>query len=246
MPIPTTKSTPTGDLSKLLTLLYGAPKSGKSTLAAQFPEACFLATEKGLESLSVSRWEADGGRYVITSWEEFLAATAEVIASARFKTLVIDTIGNVCALCEQHICAKHGEEYKSDGKLGYGKGAALIVNELKRYFTKLSSVGVGVVLIAHSTTKTISTRTGEVQKTVPFIPGDNKKDEIYNVLMGMSDLVLYCEQQPGDGKRALRTKPHPTYDAGDRTGRLPDPVECSYAALRQAFAVTNAAPTKAA
>jgi hypothetical protein len=233
MPIPATKAKTNADLNKQLTLLFGAPKTGKSTLAAQFPDVCFLATEPGLNSLEAFRWEAADGRYVINSWAELMAATSEVVASGRFKTLVIDTLGNACALCDEHVSASHGEEYKLDGKLGYGKGAAMIVNELKRYLTKLGATGLGVILIAHTTTKTISTRTGTVEKIVPAIPGDNKAGDIYNLILGMCDLVLYLDQQ--DGKRVIRTKPHATYDAGDRSGRLPEMLDSSFQALNNSF-----------
>lgn len=245
MPIPTTKSAPIHDPSRLVTLIYGPPKAGKTTLASQFPDICFLATEKGLDALSVTRWEDGTGRYVINSWEEMMTATAEVIAAKKHSTIAIDTIGNMCALCEQWVCGKHGEEYKSDGKLGFGKGAALIANELKRYLTKLSSLGLGVVLIAHSTSKTLSTRTGDIQKTIPFIPGDNKKDELYNLILGMADLVLLVDQEPGTGARIVRTKPHHTYDAGDRFARLPDPMPANFAALSAAMSI-KPATTKAA
>ena len=234
MPIPTKPAAPVAELSNQLTLLYGPPKIGKTTLAAGYPDACFLATEAGLGSVSAFRWESQDGRYVINSWDELLVATGEVVGSKRFKTLIIDTLGNACALCEAHICAKHGEEYKGDGKLGYGKGAALIINELKRYLTKLSSMGIGVVLVAHASQKTITTRTGEITKQVPHIPGDNKSGDIYSTVLGMCDLVLFCSQD-GAGKRSVITKPHPTYDAGDRSGRLPETIELSYQALSQAW-----------
>lgn len=235
--MPIGKSKPTRELAKMLTLIAGPPKSGKTTLASQFPGAAFIATEAGLGHVEATRWEAADGRYVVTDWPELLKATAEVLAS-KPQTIVLDTIGNACLLCDQFVCAKHGEEYKGDGKLGYGKGTALIIGELRRYFTKLSATGVGLVMIAHTTTRTISTRTGAIEKTVPFFPGDNKAAELYNAVLGMADLVLYCTQE--SDKRVIRTKPHPTYDAGDRTGLLPDPLPMSYAALSSAFNTTAA------
>ena len=238
MPIAEQKRKPQRDLSKQLTLIFGPPKCGKSTLASQFPDACFIATEAGLGSLEAHRWEAADGRYVINSWDELMKATSEVICANRFKTIVLDTIGNACLLCDQFICAKAGEEYKGDGKLGYGKGAAMIIGELRRYLTKLSSIGIGVVLIAHTATKTVNQRTGPIEKTVPFFPADNKQGELYNAVLGMCDLVLFCDQEPG-GKRIIRTKPHATYDAGDRSGVLPDTLALGYRELAEAF---NSAP----
>lgn len=235
MPIAEHNPSPPRVLAEQITLVYGDPKSGKSTLVSAFDEVCFLATEAGLRHLTAPRWTAADGRYVITSWEEFLAATAEVLASGKFKTVAIDTIGNACLLCEQYVCKKHGEEWKGDGKLGFGKGTALIVGELRRYLNKLSALKVGLVMIAHAERRTIDARTGKYEKAVPFLPGDNKKLELYNAVLGMADLVLYCDQDPG-GKRLIRTKPHMTYDAGDRTGVLPDPLPMNHITLSAAFA----------
>lgn len=232
-------------LSEQVILIYGDPKAGKSTLAAAMPDTCFLATEAGLKHLSAARWSAADGRYVIRSWEELLEATAEVLKSGKFKTLAIDTIGNACLLCDEYICKKNGEEYRGDGKLGFNKGVSLIINEMRRYLTKLSALKVGLVMIAHAQRRQIDSRAGKFEKAVPFIPADNKGLELYNAILGMADVVLYCDQDK-DGKRLLRTKPHFTYDAGERTGVLADPLPMTYAALSTAFNTTNAAAPAAA
>ena len=39
-------------------------------------------------------------------------------------------------------------------------------------------------------------------------------------------------------ERVVRTKPHPTYEAGDRTGRLPEMLPLDYAAFNSAFSGT--------
>ena len=227
MPI-STNSKPLTDLRRLLTLIYGPPKTGKSTLASQYPEALFLATEAGLNLLSVNHWSyadhtAEKPNYVIKTWEDLLAATAESIISG-YKTIVLDTVGNACLLCEEYVCRKNGEDHKNAGKLAFGVGTTLVANELKRYFTKLSSNGIGTLLIAHSMQRAVTTRAGEVQKTVPFIPCDNKNFEIYNMILGSADMILFMDQE-ADGSRLIRTKPHPTYDAGDRSGRLTETIK---------------------
>ena len=38
--------------------------------------------------------------------------------------------------------------------------------------------------------------------------------------------------------RVMRTKPHPTYEAGDRTGRLPEQLPLDYDAFVKAFMAT--------
>ena len=46
--LPTVKSKPKTEWENFTTLIYGAPKTGKSTLASQFDHPIFLATEAGL------------------------------------------------------------------------------------------------------------------------------------------------------------------------------------------------------
>ncbi len=242
MPIPTVRPKPITDLHKQLTLIYAEPKRGKTTLAAGFPDSIFLATEAGLSSSDAMRWERPRGGYVIDRWcatdkdpaPGLVDAAREVVADGRFKTVIIDTIGNACALADRHICERAGEEFRGDGKLGYGKGGTMVVNEMKRFLTGLSGTGIGVILIAHSTTKVITTPAGEIVKTRAHIPGDNKSEDLYSLILGMCDLVLYLDQE-SSGRRVIRTKPKLAYDAGDRSGRLPETIDCTYAALASAF-----------
>jgi len=58
----------------------------------------------------------------------------------------------------------------------------------------------------------------------------------------MVDMVLYCdlETSVGDGgeqrmRRVIRTKPSRDYEAGDRTGRLPETLDLDYAEFYAAF-----------
>jgi hypothetical protein len=239
--MPIRSSQPKPDLTKKLILLYGAPGIGKSTMAAQIPNATFLATEKGLEELDVAnRWETEDGRYVIQSWHELLHATEEAI-QAGSKTIIIDTLGNACWLAERHICDKYNENYISDGKLGYGKGTRLVVNEIKRYLTKLTGMGIGVVLIAHGTSKVIETRTGEITKQIPLIPGDNKREELYNAILATADLIGYADQESITREdrveihQVLRLRSEPTFEAKDRSGRLPPLLPLKWPALVKAY-----------
>ncbi len=63
------------------------------------------------------------------------------------------------------------------------------------------------------------------------------------MVLGMVDVILYCDVDTvvnADGKttserRIMRTKPTETYEAGDRTGRLPAVIELDYAKFAEAF-----------
>ena len=124
--------------------------------------------------------------------------------------------------------------------MGHGKGWALVKNEWHRVLTRLASLPYGLILISHAVDKTIETRTGEYTKTTPSLP-----DRARNVVLGLVDIILYGDsvsRKDAAGylvvDRVLRTKPHPTYEAGDRTGRLPEMLPLDYAAFNSAFSGT--------
>jgi hypothetical protein len=113
----------------------------------------------------------------------------------------------------------------------------MVKNEWHRVLTRLASLPYGLVLISHAVDKTIETRTGEYTKTQPSLP-----DRARAVVLGLVDMILYCDTVPrkdASGQmvidRVIRTKPHPTYEAGDRTGRLPDVMPLDHNAFVKAF-----------
>ena len=232
--LPTKKSPPKQDHADLTVLVYGPSKIGKSTWCSRSEGALFLATEPGLNSLDVFQ-------VPIRSWEELLAACGEIAEGKHpYKTVILDTVDNAYRMCSDYICTKFKIEHESD--LGYGKGWALINNEFHRVLTKLAFLPYGLFLVSHSQEKEIETRTGKYIRIIPTLP-----DKARKIVLGMVDLILFCDleqQKNGDGTqttaRVLRTKPNLHYDAGDRTGRLPDVMPMSYPAFVAAF--NQAAP----
>lgn len=127
--LPTAKTQPKPNLAELTVLVYGQTKIGKTTFCAQGEDALFLATEPGLNSLSVYQTP-------IQSWEDLLNVCAEITEGKHpFKTVIIDTIDNAYKFCTDYIVKKYKIEHESD--LGYGKGYALVNNEFQRVLTKL-------------------------------------------------------------------------------------------------------------
>ena len=227
--LPTEPSKPVTELGKQTILLYGAPKLGKSSFASKAPGALFFECEPGLNHLEVFKVPT-------YSWEAFLEA-CKLIAKGdhNFKTIVIDTVDNAFKMCSDYVCAKHGIEYEGD--MGHGKGWALVKNEWHRVLTRLASLPYGLILISHAIDKTIETRTGEYTKTTPSLP-----DRARNVVLGLVDIILFGDsvaKKDAAGnvtiERVLRTKPHPTYEAGDRTGRLPELLPLDYEQFVKAF-----------
>ena len=211
-----------------------------SSWCSQAENALFLATEPGLNALDV--YQAP-----IQSWDQLLTACSEIAEGKHpFKTIIIDTIDNAYRMCAEHVCAKFKIEHESD--LGYGKGWALINNEFHRVLTKLAFLPYGLFLVSHSVEREIETRTGKYTRIVPTLP-----DKARKIVLGMVDLILYCDLEAvtdDEGKtsyrRVMRTKPSPHYEAGDRTGRLPETIDLDFAKFTEAFNRPAAQATKPA
>jgi len=238
--LPTTKTPPRTNLADHTVLIHGAPKIGKTSFCAQAESALFLATEAGLNSV-------EAFQVPISTWDQLLAAGAEIAAGKHaFKTIVVDTVDNALRMCSEYVCARNKVEHESD--LAYGKGYALVTNEFYRVLNKLALLPYGLFLVSHSQEKEFETRTGKVTRIVPTLP-----DKARKVVLGMVDIILYAdlEATPGpDGKptvrRVLRTKPNAHYEAGDRTGRLPEILDLDYRKFLAAFEAAPAAgPTSA-
>jgi hypothetical protein len=204
-----------------------------STWCSQAEGALFLATEAGLNNLDVYQ-------VPIGTWDDLLAACKEIADGKHpFKTIIIDTVDNAYRMCSEHVCQKFKIEHESD--LGYGKGYALINNEFYRVLNKLALLPYGLFLVSHSQEKELETRTGKLTRIVPTLPEKARK-----IVLGMVDIILFGDLDTSvgeDGKpttrRVLRTKPSLHYEAGDRTGRLPEVIDLDFKKFAEAYAAAQ-------
>lgn len=229
MLLPTTKTPPRPSLADLTVLVYGPTKIGKSTWCSNAEQALFLSTEPGLNSLEVFQ-------VPINTWDDLLAVCGEIAEGNHpYKTIIIDTADNAYRMCSDYICRKFKVEHESD--LGFGKGYALINNEFQRVLNKLAFLPYGLFLVSHSMDKEIDTRTGKHTRIVPTLP-----DKARKIVLGMVDMILYCDIEATAGiegrstiRRVMRTKPSANYEAGDRTGRLPEVIDLDFNKFIEAF-----------
>lgn len=194
----------------------------------------FLATEAGLNHLSAYQ-------IPITSWSEFCEACG-LIASGEhnFRTVVIDTVDILYKLCDAHVLEKNRMQHASDAE--WGKGWDLINREFQRILTALSLLPYGLIMTSHAVEKEVKTPTGKAMKIFPTMPNSARK-----IVLGMCDLILYAEMVEivsAEGvitgyDRVLRTKPTTLYEAGDRTGKLPETLPMRYEAFAAATVETG-------
>lgn len=110
------------DLRSKYLLIYGQPKVGKTSFAAQLPNNLIFSFEIGTNALS--------GIYAlpITKWSDLKIAIKQLEkpeAREKFHTVTFDTVSVAYSLCEKYICAQNGVQ--SIGDIPYGKSLPLFI-----------------------------------------------------------------------------------------------------------------------
>ena len=217
------------DLKGKYVLLYGKPKSGKTTAACSFPDAVLLAFEKGYNAIG------DAYPFDINKWSDFKMALRDLEdqrSKERFKTVIIDTVSICWEMCEKFICQQNGVQKISD--IPWGAGYTACKKEFETSIRKITQLGYGVVLIAHSASRVEKTAEGsDIEIISPDLP--KRASEVCN---GIVDIIGYIgnEWVNGERKRWLYTRETPTLFAGSRFKYMPDRIPFGYTELVNAIA----------
>ena len=223
------------DLRGYSVFLYGAPKTGKTTIACQFPGALLLAFEKGYSTI--------GGVLAqpINSWSEFKKLFVEFKDPAvkeRYQTIVIDTADIAYSYCEKYICTRESDakdSYQNVADMPYGKGYSMAMDEFDECIRKILQLGYGLVIISHDQDKTMKNENGEEYNQI--IPTLDKRARL--VCERTCDIIGYCrEVEDQEGHKTVRMFMRETsrYVAGSRFKYTPDSIELSYDNLVKAIA----------
>ena len=223
------------DLRGYSVFLYGAPKTGKTTIACQFPGALLLAFEKGYSTI--------GGVLAqpINSWSEFKKLFVEFKDPAvkeRYQTIVIDTADIAYSYCEKYICTRESDakhSYQNVADIPYGKGYAMAMDEFDECIRKILQLGYGLVIISHDQDKTMKNENGEEYNQI--IPTLDKRARL--VCERTCDIIGYCREiEDQEGHKTVRMFMRETsrYVAGSRFKYTPDSIELSYDNLVKAIA----------
>lgn len=213
------------DLKGKYILIYGQPKIGKTTLAAQFPKNLLLAFEPGYNALNNKMVQP------ITKWSDFRTVLRQLErpeVQEKFDTITIDTADIAWDYCEKYICASNpsdgGETPKALGDIPWGKGYDLCKKEFDTSLRKIAMLGYGLVIISHETTRTMKTESGqEYQRIMPTLAERPKL--IVNRLV---DIIAYLRLSEEDGKRYIYTRGNEKFEAGSRFPYLVPKVEMTY------------------
>ena len=183
------------DLKGKYLLIYGKPKTGKTTMASRFPKNLLIAFEKGYNAI-------DGIKAVdINKWSEFrqvLRQLEKPEAQAMYDTITIDTTTIAYEMCEQFVCSQNGVQSIRD--IPWGQGWALTKKEFETCLRKITMLGYGLVLISHIETRKEKTADdSEIEILAPSMP-----KRCYEVVNQIVDIIGYIATEWDDDGNSQR------------------------------------------
>ena len=210
------------DLKGKYLLLYGKPKTGKTTMASRFPKNLLIAFEKGYNAI-------DGIKAVdVNKWLEFrqiLRQLEKPEAQAMYDTITIDTTTIAYEMCEQFVCSQNGVQSIRD--IPWGQGWTLVKKEFESCLRKITMLGYGLVLISHIETRKEKTADdSEIEILAPSMP-----KRCYEVVNQIVDIIGYIATEwddDGNSYRWLYTRQTPTVMAGSRFPYLAPKIKLGY------------------
>lgn len=172
--------------------IYGAPFTGKTTFANDFPVPLMLNTDGNIKFvdapfIKMANEVTMNGRVKNTklAWDIFKDTIDELEKKDNeFKTIIVDLVEDLYEHCRIYTYKKLGIEHESDNSF---KAWDVVRTEFLSTIKRLMMLDYdNIILISHEdTTKDITKRTGD--KVTAIKP--NISDKIANKLAGMVDIV---------------------------------------------------------
>lgn len=225
------------DLSGYITYIYGAGKTGKTTLASQMEDALLIAFEKGYNAIP-------GIKAIdVSTWGEFKQVVRELKKTevkSVYKCIVIDTVDIASALCEKYVCSQNDVDKLSE--IPYGGGWAIVKKEFEENFRTITQQGYALFFISHAKDKVFKREDGtEYNQIIPSLA--NTYNEI---VKNMADIYGYAHQvrtESGTTVNLTLRSPDGSVDTGCRFKYIQPEIPFTYQALTEAL---NAAIDKEA
>ena len=210
------------DLSGYITFVYGAYKTGKTTLATQMEGSLLLAFEQGYNALPGVMAQP------VLTWGEMKQIYRELKkpeVKAVYKAVVVDGIDVAADKCKKYICSQNGIEELGD--LGYGKGWVKFKDEFNEVFRGLTQMGYAVFFIGHD--KEGKDDNGNITNIRPLLSNSTRE-----VIAGMADIYAYAKQyNKAENSVLVLRDPSGFIDCGCRFKYVPEIIPCNYKDLAE-------------
>ena len=219
------------DLKGKFLLIYGQPKTGKSTFGSQLPRALFMNFEQGTNALAgiksqpILRW---------TDAKKVLTQLRQPQAKEVFDTIVVDTASIAWQLCEKYICQR--ENVDSIRDVPWGQGWNMLKQEFSEFWREITLLGFGILFIAHSKDKPTEMRNEDGEAITAVCP--DLPNQCYTIINSIVDIIGYLQVQmnpDGTSERFLYTRSTPTIFAGSRYQYLKPKIKFGYQELVEAI-----------
>ena len=219
------------DLKGKFLLIYGQPKTGKSTFGSQLPRALFMNFEQGTNALAgiksqpILRW---------TDAKKVLTQLRKPQAKEIFDTIVVDTASIAWQLCEKYICQR--ENVDSIRDVPWGQGWSMLRQEFSEFWREITLLGFGILFIAHSKDKPTEMRNEDGEAITAVCP--DLPNQCYTIINSIVDIIGYLQIQmnpDGTSERFLYTRSTPTVFAGSRYQYLAPKIKFGYQELVDAI-----------
>lgn len=220
--------------------LYGAPFSGKTYLANQFPDPLMLNTDGNVKYIDapfipIKDVVTVEGRITkrILAWEIFKETIEELEKKQNdFKTIVVDLLEDTYEHCRLFMYDKLGIEHESDDNFkAWDKVRTEFLSTIKRLMNLDYD---NIILISHvDTSKDLTKKSGDkISAIKPNIP-----DKAASKIAGMVDLVARVIDD--EGERILSFKTSEVVFGGGRLNLKVKEIPCDYDELCKIYEYAN-------
>lgn len=225
---------------KKVVWLYGAPFSGKTFFANQFPDPLMLNTDGNIKFvdapyIAIRDTVTVEGRITKRklAYEVFMDTVAELEKKQNdFRTIVVDLLEDVYELCRVYICDRQGWKHESDDSFrAWDMVRSEFLNTLKRL---VNLDYENIILISHEDRSRDLTRKGG-DKISSIKP--NLQDKMANKVAGMVDLVARIVAD--DNERVLSFKTSEVIFGGGRLTVHNKEIPLDYEAFCEVYEEAN-------
>ncbi|NEZ91972.1 NTP-binding protein [Clostridium botulinum] len=240
MILPSTERREISEVSKKVMWWYGAPFSGKTTLANKFPNPLMLNTDGNIKFvdapfLPIKDKVVVEGRMTkrTLAWEIFKEVIEELEKKQNdFETIIVDLLEDTYEHCRLYMYDKLKIEHESDNSF---KAWDMVRTEFLSTLKRLMNLDYeNIILISHEDmSKDVTKKSGD--KVTRIAP--NIQEKAANKIAGMVDIVARVIAE-GD-ERFMDFKPSEVIFGGGRLTVESNRIPLEYKALMKVYDEAN-------